>query len=128
MMKYKKGFTLSEIMMAMTIIGVIMAISINAINNVRVSYTSLTYFAHKNIVNMIGVLYSGAMTSSDTTRGDDITDAEGKFIKRGIVTSQTLGVDSLLYQDGNITETLQPMVTQCVNSKGRIINVLKTDG
>lgn len=127
MKRHNNGFTLSEILISMAIIGVILAISINAIKLVKASYTALAYFAHRNIVNMVGVLYSGTITSSETTRGGDITDEDGKFIRRGIVTSQKLGVDSLIYDDGTTKEALQPMVTRCVNSKGKIVNVLKND-
>ena len=51
MKKYKFGFTLSEVLIAMAVIGVVLALSVNAIKTARASYTALAYFAHKNITN-----------------------------------------------------------------------------
>ena len=59
MNKYKNGFTLAEVLLSLAIIGIIMALSVNSIKIVKSSYTSLAYFAHKNVVNMVGVLNSG---------------------------------------------------------------------
>ena len=58
-MRYKFGFTLAEVLVALAVIGVIMALSVHSIKIVKSSYTALTYFAHKNVVNMVGVLNSG---------------------------------------------------------------------
>lgn len=55
----KLGFTLSEVLVSIVIIGVIMAISVNAIKVVKASYTSLAYFAFNNVKNMVGILNSG---------------------------------------------------------------------
>jgi prepilin-type N-terminal cleavage/methylation domain-containing protein len=65
MKKNKSGFTLSEVLVSMVIIGVIMAISANSIKIVKTSYTSLAYFAYNNIVNMVGVLNSGEKVIQD---------------------------------------------------------------
>ncbi len=60
-MKNKKiAFTLSELLVCMTIIGVIMALSANTIKIVKASYTSLSYFAFKNLQDAVGTLYSGS--------------------------------------------------------------------
>ncbi len=68
MKRNKKGFTLGEVLICIAIIGVIMALSVNAIKIVRQSYTSLTYFAFKNLQDAVGVLYSGVqLLSEDNT-------------------------------------------------------------
>ena len=55
----KKGFTLSEILVALAVIGVIMALSVQTLKVVRASYSSLTYFAYKNVKNIIQEASSG---------------------------------------------------------------------
>ena len=59
MNKNKFGFTLAEVLVSLAVIGVIMALSVNSIKIIKSSYTSLAYFTHKNIVNMVGVLNAG---------------------------------------------------------------------
>ncbi len=95
-MKNKKfGFTLSEVLVSIVIIGVIMAISVNSIKIVKASYTSLAYFAFNNVQNMVGVLNSG-----DSPYGK--------------------------LKDTDDTE-LPSMIAQCRNSRGQIIQILKSD-
>ena len=74
MNRNKFGFTLAEVLVSVAIIGVIMAISVHSIKIVKSSYTSLAYFAHKNVVNMVGVLNAGG--SPD----DSIKDSEGNSL------------------------------------------------
>ncbi len=148
MKKYKRGFTLAEIMLSMMIIGVIMALSVGTIKSVKSSYTSLAYFAHKNVVDMVGILFSGTLTSTDRTRRTCTPGAyisqdgaaaqtggfrvgEGKKCPASgyFYTNQKLGVDQLRYGD----TPLQPMVTQCkINVSthkgyGKLVSVLKND-
>lgn len=73
MKKNKLGFTLGEILVAITVIGVIMALSVNSIKIVKASYTSLAYFAHKNVVNMVGVLNAGDSTEANIKDNDGNT-------------------------------------------------------
>lgn len=95
-MKNKKfGFTLSEVLVSVAIIGVIMAISVNSIKIVKASYTSLTYFAFKNVQNMVGIVNSG-----DSPYGK--------------------------LKDKDDTE-LPSMIAQCKNSKGQVVQILKSD-
>lgn len=112
MKKIKPGFTLAEILLSLVIIGVIMALSMSSIKLVKTSYASLTYFALKHVQDMTGALYSGAVTMNKSDKGRPLK----------------AGTDVLLFKEGSSTERLQPMVTQCQNSKGVIVNVLKTDG
>jgi|GEM_PF-6885203 len=112
MKKNKFGFTLAEILLSLVIIGIIMTLSMNSIKIVKTSYTSLTYFALKHVQDMIGALYSGAVTMN----------------KSDVDRPLKAGTDALLFKEGKSSEMLQPMVTQCKNSKGVIVNVLKTDG
>lgn len=95
-MKNKKvGFTLSEVLVSVVIIGVIMAISVNSIKIVKASYTSLAYFAFQNVQNMVGVLNSGDSPYGKLKDKDD--------------------------------EELPSMIAQCRNSKGKVVQVLKSD-
>ena len=55
----KKGFTLGEVLVCIMIIGIIMALSMQSIKMVKSSYTSLTYFALKNVQDLVGEIYSG---------------------------------------------------------------------
>lgn len=58
-LQHKKGFTLSEILVVMLIIGVIMAFSIQSIMVVKHSYSSLAFFAFKNLQIVVRDLYGG---------------------------------------------------------------------
>ncbi len=99
MIKNKKGFTLSEVLICIMIIGIIMALSVNSIKIVKESYTSLTYFAFKNLEAMITVLSAGAAP---------------------------VGTEAAL-EDADGTK-LPAMTRQCISSNGTIIQVLKADG
>lgn len=59
MKRNKFGFTLGEILVCMMIIGVIMALSLQTIAIVKASYTSLGYFAFKNLRIAVRELYAG---------------------------------------------------------------------
>ena len=61
MRRNKKAFTLAEVLISMTIIGFIMAMSMSTIKIVKASYTALTYFTFKNIQNMVGEVYTGSL-------------------------------------------------------------------
>lgn len=91
----KLGFTLSEVLVSVVVIGVIMAIAVNSIKVVKASYTSLAYFAFNNVQNMVGILYSGDSHDGKLKDNDD--------------------------------NELPSVVTQCKNSKGQVIQVLKSD-
>lgn len=136
MKKIKTGFTLAEIMLSMMIIGVIMALSVGAIKSVKASYTSLAYFAHKNVVDMVGVLYAGALTSLDRekiacVKGENYAWGKkcpnsGYYLKEK---DNQRTIDQLMYNGS----ALQPVVTQCKlniegnDGYGKIVNVLKSD-
>ena len=59
MKKNKKGFTLSEILIVMLIIGTIMALSLQSIRIVKTSYTNLAFFAFKNLQIIARDMYGG---------------------------------------------------------------------
>ncbi len=65
MKKYKKGFTLSEVLICLTIVGVIMAFSVPTLKVLRASYTSTTYFVFNNINAMVEELIAGKDVSGD---------------------------------------------------------------
>ena len=62
----KKGFTLSEVLVAIAIIGVVMALSVQSLKVLRASYSSLTYFALKNVKNIV----QEASNGTDTMHGE----------------------------------------------------------
>ena len=59
MKKNKKGFTLAEILVCMTIMGIIMVAAVGVIRRVSVSYTSLAYYAHKNLEMSVTAMMMG---------------------------------------------------------------------
>ena len=61
MRKNKKSFTLTEVLLSMAIIGFVLAMSMSTIKIVKSSYTALTYFAFKNIQNMVGETFAGSL-------------------------------------------------------------------
>ena len=68
----KKGFTLAEVLVSMTIIGIIMAMSVQTIKIVKASYSSLAFFELKNMQQIAGELIGGI--SGKTVNGiKDIT-------------------------------------------------------
>lgn len=79
-MKNKKyGFTMSEILVCITVIGVIMAISVQSLRLVRASYTSLTYFAFNNIKAAVGEIFSGDLP------GEKLKDENGQSLPSPVV-------------------------------------------
>lgn len=65
MKQNKKGFTLAEVLICMVIIGFIIGMSMTSLKIIKSSYTALTYFAFKNIQDMVGELYSGSVPLED---------------------------------------------------------------
>lgn len=53
MKNYKHGFTMTEILISLVVIGVIIAVSVPAINRATSTYTSLTYQAYNNMQTII---------------------------------------------------------------------------
>lgn len=60
-MKNRKffGFTLSEVLICIVIIGIIMAISMRTIKTIKTSYTSLTYHEYLNIKQIAAEMIAG---------------------------------------------------------------------
>lgn len=80
MKRYKSGFTLSEILVCMVVIGMIMALSVQTLKIVRASYTSLTYFAFKNLQIMVRELYAGQTAKVTTSAVTLCTRSDGKKV------------------------------------------------
>ena len=120
MKRNKLGFTLGEILVAITVIGVIMALSVNSIKIVKASYTSLAYFAHKNVVNMVGMLNSG------NSPNDSLKDNDGNTLPSMIAQCkkqngkiiQVLKSDKEYYNDFGI-----PYCSERVNSTQEVTNL-----
>lgn len=141
MKKNKNGFTLAEVLLSMMIIGVIMALSVGSIKSVKSSYTTLAYFAHKNIVDMVGVLFAGAFTTLDKEKISCVYGTEYAWGKKCSLKDKNgqgyyykekanqRTIDQLEYNNA----ALQPVVTHCKlnNSSrpgyGKIVNILKSD-
>lgn len=90
----KKGFTLSEVLIAIAIIGVVMALSVQSLKVLRSSYSSLTYFALKNVKNIV----QEASNGSDTMHGE------------------FLNTTTFCRKDGKITAILNPDKDIPINS------------
>lgn len=117
----KLGFTLSEVLVSVVVIGVIMAIAVNSIKVVKASYTSLAYFAFNNVQNMVGALYS----ANDTGVEYDVIEKENDDgSKEKQVSIRNIYKIHLIDENGN---ELPSIVTQCKNTKGQVIQVLKSD-
>lgn len=67
MKKYKYGFTLSEILLALVIVGVILAFAVTTLKALKASYTPLAYFANNNVNSMVRVLFSEDMVKKNIT-------------------------------------------------------------
>ena len=59
MRKNKLAFTLAEVLVCITIIGVIMALSVHTIKIVKTSHTALTFFTFNNIREIVTEVYAG---------------------------------------------------------------------
>ncbi len=59
MQKNKNGFTMAEILIVLMIVGIIMALSIQAIKIVKASYASLTYFEFNTIKQIAAEMIAG---------------------------------------------------------------------
>lgn len=74
MKKKKSGFTLAEVLIALTVIGVIMAISVQTIRIVKASYSALAYFEFTNIQRIAAEMIAGKFSSN-------IQDTDDNFIQ-----------------------------------------------
>ena len=72
MFKNKTGFTLAEVLIALTVVGVIMAISVQTIRIVKASYSSLAYFEYKNIQRIAAEMIAGKLPTNITVNGSYI--------------------------------------------------------
>ena len=57
MKKNKFGFTLTEVLLVIVIVGVILALAVHTFNSLKASYTSLSYFTTKNVELMVRTLF-----------------------------------------------------------------------
>lgn len=57
MKQNKSGFTLTEVLMVLVIVGVILALAVHTFNALRASYTSLSYFTVNNVELMVRTLF-----------------------------------------------------------------------
>ncbi|MBQ4123304.1 prepilin-type N-terminal cleavage/methylation domain-containing protein [bacterium] len=66
MKKNKLGFTLTEVLLVLVVTGVILAISVNALKSIKMSYTPLSYYANKNVELITRTLFLGDYSSDNT--------------------------------------------------------------
>ena len=124
MKKNKKGFTLAEVLVCMTIIGVIMAFSVNAIRIVKASYTALTYFSHRNLQNIIGTLYSGDTLYTESHKETKNYTEDGESKSKEVVIAPAVKQEGLMDVGGN---RIPSAVTFGKTPNGDIVSVLKND-
>ena len=67
MKKNKKGFVLAEVLVALVVVGVVMALSVQTFKIIKTSYTPLTYFSFKNIRSIVFLLTATVMSDETTT-------------------------------------------------------------
>lgn len=70
MKKNKSGFTLAEVLISLTVVGVIMAISVQTIRIVKASYSSLAYFEFINIQRIAAEMIAGKLPNSQKDEND----------------------------------------------------------
>ncbi len=103
----KKGFTLGEVLVCIMIIGIIMALSMQSIKMVKSSYTSLTYFALKNVQDLVGEIYSGE------TLKQKLLDIDGKVIDsttkycKDLSKTEVNGTEKMV-ENGSVSLILKP--------------------
>lgn len=71
MRKNNSGFTLGEVLICMTIVGVIMALSVQTLKIIKTSYASLGYFVFNNTQTLTRELYAGN-TAKDSPQDSSI--------------------------------------------------------
>lgn len=81
MKKIKLGFTLAEVMIAVLVIGVIVALSVNTIKIVKASFTATTYFEFKTIKQMAAEMSAGPTLSGPQTSLNLMKDTDENFCK-----------------------------------------------
>lgn len=102
MHKKKNGFTLAEVLISMVIIGTILAMSIKTVQVMKTSYSTLTYFAYKNLQAAIGSIMTGAAPNT-------------KFFKSGITKTN---------EEGELRE-LDSVLVHCKNKNGVLVSLIK---
>lgn len=99
MNKNKKGFTLEEVLITMAIVGIVMAIAVQSIKIVKASYTSLAFFAERNVRQLAGEMINVPdVTKRDTSNGMSriiISDEETVTITAADGTTSTKSTDSV---------------------------------
>lgn len=80
MSKYNKAFTMGEVLIVLTIVGIIMALSLKTIKMVKSSYTPLAYHAYYTVKDVANILTSSVL-SQDTIIDDSGTIRKGTTIK-----------------------------------------------
>ena len=66
MKKNKSGFTLSEVLLMLMIVGIIMALSIQTFKMIQSSYTPLAYYADNNVKMIVRTLFLGRTAQENT--------------------------------------------------------------
>ncbi len=120
----RKGFTLAEVLICVVIIGFIITMSMTSLKIIRTSYTSLTYFAFKNIQDMVGELYSGSVPLEDLL---DEHDSKIHYPVTKCIKSNPNGrvIVSVLESDNEHGENMQglPLCSERVNIRNNPSNI-----
>lgn len=95
MKKHKKGFTLSEVLISLMVVGVIMALSVPTLKVLRASYTSTTFFVFNNINAMVEELIAGKDISGDDNIHDANIDDSFNMPKTATIYCKTNSIGSV---------------------------------
>lgn len=71
----KTGFTLAEVLISMTVVGMILALSVGSIKIARASYTPMAHFVFENMKGLVGSIAAG-----NTSARNDFLDDENKRV------------------------------------------------
>ncbi len=129
MNKNKKGFTLEEVLITMAIVGIVMAIAVQSIKIVKASYTSLAFFAERNVRQLAGEMINVPdVTKRDTSNGMSriiISDEETVTITAADGTTTTRSTDSVFCEQmANFSNTSG--IIKCTDDD--LFEVEKNDG
>ena len=89
MNKIKQAFTLAEIIIALLITGIIFSMSLSVVSAVQNSYTVMTYFAHKNVIELVGALIAGNIENSQLKYDNIIL---GSILTTSTVNGKTVNI------------------------------------
>ena len=129
MKKNKKGFTLSEVLICLTIVGVIMAFSVPTLKVLRASYASTTFFVFNNVNAMVEELIAGKDVYGDDFIHDSNIEDSANMPTTATLYCKTNNIGSvklILNPDVNLDSNSILYDQSCQNIKGEFKPVFCT--